>query len=153
MLISLFDWQTQEHIHTQLMSMEKEYKWPTVANPELFPHQRSGAPGFVQRFYYARGAFLAHRVCDTLFTCTSTPVYLSLYSSHVGVYKRAMRRLRDGHIDTESFSITKAKTHDDSSDILVLTSQVAASLRFTQYTCMIDLFITKKCIIVSFYIL
>ena len=86
MLISLFDWQTQQHIHAQLMSMEKEYQWPTVANPELFPRQRSGAPGFVQRFYYARGAFLAHRVCDNLFTCTSTPVYLSLYSSHVGVY-------------------------------------------------------------------
>lgn len=46
------------------------------------------------------------------------------------VYKRAIRRLHYGHIDTESFAVMKAKTHD-STDILVLTTQVTVSLRCT----------------------
>ena len=67
----------------------------------------------------------------------------AIFAAPNEVYKRAIRRLRDGHIDTESFSITRAKTHDSLSEILVLTSQVAASLRFKRYACMIYLFVTK----------
>ncbi len=42
--------------------MESTRSWPKSANQVLFPHQPNGAPGFVQRFYRARAAFLAHRV-------------------------------------------------------------------------------------------
>ena len=42
--------------------METANSWPKVANPEFFEHKTRGAPGFVQRFYMARAAFLAHRV-------------------------------------------------------------------------------------------
>ena len=46
------------------------------------------------------------------------------------VYKRALRRIRDGHIDTESFSVLEATAHDpEVGTILVLSAQVAASLR------------------------
>lgn len=44
------------------MAMESAKSWPKVANPEFFEHKTRGAPGFVQRFYMARAAFLAHRV-------------------------------------------------------------------------------------------
>ena len=46
------------------MAMETANSWPKVANPEFFEHKNKGAPGFVQRFYKARAAFIAHRVCD-----------------------------------------------------------------------------------------
>lgn len=46
------------------------------------------------------------------------------------VYKRAFRRLRDGHIDVESFSLMKARVHDSGQEICVITAQVAASLRW-----------------------
>lgn len=46
------------------------------------------------------------------------------------VYHRALRRLRDGHIDTESITIMRATRNDDGDEILVLTVSVAASLRY-----------------------
>ena len=46
------------------------------------------------------------------------------------VYKRALRRLRDGHLDIESFSTMQAKRHDNGDVIEVFTAQVAASLRY-----------------------
>lgn len=46
------------------------------------------------------------------------------------VYKRALRRLRDGHVDIESFSTMQAKRHDNGDVIEVFTAQVAASLRY-----------------------
>ena len=46
------------------------------------------------------------------------------------VYKRAFRRLRDGHIDVESLSLMKALGNDSGEEICVLTVQVAASLRW-----------------------
>ena len=42
--------------------MEEAKTWPKSANQVMFPHKRKGAPGFVQRFYSARAAFLTHRV-------------------------------------------------------------------------------------------
>ena len=52
-------------VHTQLTTMEAANSWPKAANPELFEHRTKGAPGFVERFYKARAAFLAHRVRDS----------------------------------------------------------------------------------------
>ena len=46
------------------------------------------------------------------------------------VYKRAFRRLRDGHIDVESLTLMKARCHDSGEEICVLTAQIAASLRW-----------------------
>ena len=54
----------------------------------------------------------------------------AMYAAPNEVYKRALRRLRDGHIDVSSFHVTRAKRHDTSEEIMVLTSHIAASLRF-----------------------
>lgn len=45
------------------------------------------------------------------------------------VYKRALRRLRDGHIDVNSFTVMQAVRDDTQENICVLTAQVSASLR------------------------
>ena len=50
------------------------------------------------------------------------------------VYKRALRRLRDGHIDTQSFSVMQAIKSNTTDRIYVFTSQVAASLRTVNHT-------------------
>ena len=45
------------------------------------------------------------------------------------VYKRALRRLRDGHIDVNTFSVSEARRHDTREQIWILHVEVAASLR------------------------
>lgn len=54
----------------------------------------------------------------------------AMYAAPNEVYKRALRRLRDGHIDVSSLHVMRAKRHDTSEEIMVLTSHIAASLRF-----------------------
>ena len=49
------------------------------------------------------------------------------------VYKRALRRLRDGHIDAKSFTVIQAVRDDTKENIRVFTAQVAASLRLVLY--------------------
>ena len=53
----------------------------------------------------------------------------AMFSAPNEVYKRAFRRLRDGHIDVESLSFVKARVHTSGQEICVLSAQVAASLR------------------------
>ena len=54
----------------------------------------------------------------------------SMFQAPNEVYHRALRRLRDGHIDTESITMMRSTRYDNGDEILVLTVSVAASLRY-----------------------
>ena len=84
--------QTIEDISADLTAMENDMCWPKSANQDVFKSMRKGAPGFVNRFYSARAAFLAHRVGHS--TLNPHACHMSCHhTSHVasGLYTRVGR--------------------------------------------------------------
>ena len=63
------------------------------------------------------------------------------------VYKRALRRLRDGHIDVNTYSVSQGRRHDTKSTIWILSGEVAASLRNKMHSVRVAL--TEEGVILS----